>query len=304
MKTDRKQINKVVQPDHSLKTSSASSCHILSPFPFDHRNNCQEMDYSIIASELITNIKSGGTAGHSNGLSKIESQQWNGKFLLGLHEPMRHCICIMNSLFNCLMSSSSSPKKALSTFFRWYRKYFMVYIKCQYRVKTKLLFPFLHLRYNEKLRILESYTDIIALMEKILERKNSLHANPRYLDDDTRKSFFLTRIQEDIQKLGTIVNETLTIEERLFHPALSRTFTEDEFVKYMMPKVFHIIRPKRAMIPWIIECSKPWDQQRGSFAYKNALSFFHRIFYKLFWYRHWKKNVLVPMQSMVAPELL
>nr|CCA15487.1 conserved hypothetical protein [Albugo laibachii Nc14] len=303
MQTDRIRGNRLGRPDNSLTITPVSPGQVLSPCPFDHRKSNQEMNYSFKTSKSLMPAKSSGTA-VSSGLSDIESQQWNGKFLLGLHEPMRHSIFIMNSLVNCLVNSTSPPAKALFTFFRWYRKYVMVYIKCQYRVKTKLLFPFLRLRYNEKLRITESYADIIALMEKILEGKNSLCVNPKYLNDETRKSVFLTRIQEDTQTLGAMLNQTLNAEEKLFHPALSRTFTEDEFVKYMMPRIFQSIRPKRAMIPWIIECSKLWDQQRGTFAYKNALSFVDRTLYRLFWYRHWRKNVLVPMQSMVAPDIV
>ncbi|KAF1775444.1 FAM177 family [Phytophthora cactorum] len=117
--------------------------------------------------------------------SAVFSQQrdwsWSAKFLLGIHEPIRHALFVMDRFLE--QSQSQSKPEASHTlaleshvaeFFLWFKTYFVEYLLCQHEVKAAVLLPMLNLPVSTKQQILDVYQDIKQMLAQIQQLERAL----------------------------------------------------------------------------------------------------------------------------------
>jgi hypothetical protein len=231
-------------------------------------------------------------------LSQLELRdRWSSKFLLGLHEPMRHALYVIDRFLE--RAQSKDPESSdwnTATFFAWFADYFCEYLQAQQRIKANVLRPLVHVKYAAKREIAECYEEIIFMMNAIMMQEELFPMTAASAVQSWQRR--VQTLQEDIRKLNVVIYHVLNLEERALQPALIATFNEETFYKFVMPRVYGCARPKRLVIPWIIERTKVWGNKNDVSMFKKQLSFPSRFLYDRIWYPHFVRHVVAAMKVL------
>ncbi|KAI9906847.1 hypothetical protein PsorP6_004168 [Peronosclerospora sorghi] len=239
--------------------------------------------------------------------SAIFSEQrewsWSVKFLLGIHEPIRHALFVMDRFLEQSQSQSrpeASHTLAMEThvaeFFLWFKTYFVEYLQCQHDVKVSVLLPLLNLPVSTKQEIVYVYQDISQLLVQIQQLERAL-----CVSGACSASSWLLRLQvlqTEIRQLNRTLHATLNMEETTLHTAMSAAFTERAFHSHIMPRIFRAIRAKRVVVPWIVERSKIWGGETEQSSIQGMLPFSAKFMYRKIWRPYFMSNVAVAMKNL------
>ncbi|RLN82558.1 hypothetical protein BBJ28_00009502 [Nothophytophthora sp. Chile5] len=241
-------------------------------------------------------------------LSEPRDWSWSAKFLLGVHEPIRHALFVTDRfLQQSLEPQANPPQKGRSVdtialeahvaeFFAWFKSFFVEYLRCQHEVKAAVLLPLLQLPAATKSQILDVYKDIYQLLAQIQQLERAL-----CVSGACSASSWLLRLdvlRSEIRQLNSTLHATLDLEETALHPALTAAFTERAFYAHVMPRVFRAIRAKRVVVPWIVERSKIWGGEAEQRSIQGLLPFSARFLYRKIWRPYFMSNVAVAMTNL------
>lgn len=230
-------------------------------------------------------------------LSQLDVRdRWSSKFLLGLHEPVRHALYVINRFLELAHTKDSVYEWNTATFFSWFGDYFCEYIQAQHLIKATVLRPLMQIKYTAKREIAECYEEITFMLDAIKMHKELVQSTTT--TDPRSRRRRLQALQEDIRKLNVVLYHVLNLEERALQPALISTFNEATFYRFVMPRVYNAARPKRLIIPWIIERSKVWGGHEETSMFKKQLSFPSRFLYDRVWYPHFVRHVVAAMKVL------
>ncbi|GMF33842.1 unnamed protein product [Phytophthora fragariaefolia] len=228
---------------------------------------------------------------------------WSARFLLGIHEPIRHALFVMDRFLEQSQTRSKpepSHTLALEThvaeFFLWFKAYFVEYLQCQHEVKTSVLLPLLNLPVTTKQQILDVYQDISQMLAQIQQLERAL-----CVSGACSASSWLLRLQvlqTEIRQLNRTLHAALNMEETTLHSAMSAAFTERAFRTHIMPRVFRAIRAKRVVVPWIVERSKIWGGDIEQRSIQGMLPFSAKFMYRKIWRPYFMSNVAVAMKNL------
>lgn len=238
---------------------------------------------------------------------------WAVKFLLGLHEPLRHALFVMDRFLEQSYGHQPEPTQqpplslqravALEShvrqFFAWFKTYFVEYLRCQHDLKAGVLHPLLKLKYSTKLEVAKTYDEIdqfvaqLQLQERVLCTTAASSAS-----EPAAWLVRLEALQLEIRRLNLTLHGVLNLEERTLHPALSATFTEKTFHQYVMPRLFRAIKAKRVIVPWILDRSKVWGGEAEQQSIQSMLPFSARFLYRKLWLPYFRNNIAGAMKSL------
>ncbi|DBA03271.1 TPA: hypothetical protein N0F65_011630 [Lagenidium giganteum] len=221
------------------------------------------------------------------------AQNWDARFLLSVHEPIRHALFVVD---NFLEKDIANPSAAASMneFFTWFRLHFVEFLKCQHSIKSSVLQPLLQVNYSASGTVAESYDAIYVMVDEILHQEASL-VSPAKTHSRVER---VEELQNNIRKLNLDIRNVLHIEEKMFGTALLATFTEHSFNRYVMPRVFRSIRPKRIMFPWMVERAKVWGGPKDAKAIRDQLSFTGRFLYDRVWHPYFVNHIAAAMKHL------
>ncbi|KAG7394918.1 hypothetical protein PHYBOEH_004475 [Phytophthora boehmeriae] len=235
--------------------------------------------------------------------SEQRDWSWSARFLLGVHEPIRHALFVMDRFLEQSQTQSKPDMPntlALEThvteFFAWFKTYFVEYLQCQHEVKATVLLPLLNLSASTKQQILGVYQDIAQMLTQIQQLERAL-----CVSGACSASSWLLRLQvlqTEIRQLNRTLHATLNMEEATLHPAMSAAFTERAFQSHIMPRVFRSIRSKRVVVPWIVERSKMWGGVAEQRTIQGMLPFSAKFMYRKIWRPYFMSNVAVAMKNL------
>ena len=235
--------------------------------------------------------------------SEQKDWSWSAKFLLGIHEPIRHALFVMDRFLEQSQSQSkpeASHTLALEThvaeFFLWFKTYFVEYLQCQHEVKASVLLPLLNLPASTKQQVLDVYQDISQMLAQIQQLERAL-----CVSGACNASSWLLRLQvlqTEIRQLNRTLHAALNMEEETLHPAMGAAFTERAFHSHIMPRVFRAIRAKRVVVPWIVERSKVWGGETEQLSIQGMLPFSAKFMYRKIWRPYFMSNVAVAMKNL------
>jgi hypothetical protein len=225
---------------------------------------------------------------------------WSAKFLLGIHEPIRHALFVMDRFLQQSFEQQQQPathENHVRQFFTWFKTYFVEYLKCQHELKTSVLHPLIQVKYTTKQEISKTYEEIYQFIAQIQHQERQLTSSVGVKD----RSTWLVRLealQKEIRKLNLTLHGVLNLEEKTLHPALSSTFTEKTFHQYVMPRVFRSIKAKRVVVPWILERSKVWGGEAEQQSIQGMLPFSAKFLYRKIWRPYFMSNVAGAMKNL------
>ncbi|RLN53690.1 hypothetical protein BBJ29_001337 [Phytophthora kernoviae] len=173
-------------------------------------------------------------------------------------------------------------------FFSWFKQYFIEFVKNQHDVKTKVLLPLVAIKFVDKRDVVAFYEGVYALMDVIVAQEDGLVFSATSAESWQNR---LTILQDDIRRLNHLLFNVLALEEEAFKPAIELAFSESAFQRYVMPRVFRATRPKRIMIPWIVERSRVWGGTKVIKAYKDDLPFTARFLYDHVWHPYFVTHI-------------
>lgn len=235
--------------------------------------------------------------------SEQNEWSWSARFLLGIHEPIRHALFVMDRFLEQSQTQSKpehSNTVALEThvseFFVWFKTYFVEYLRCQHDVKATVLLPLLNLPAVTKQQILDVYRNIAQMLTQIQQLERAL-----CVSGACSASSWLLRLQvlqTEIRQLNRTLHSTLNMEETTLHAAMSAAFTEHAFQTHIMPRVFRSIRAKRVVVPWIVERSKIWGGESEQRSIQGMLPFSAKFLYRKIWRPYFMSNVAVAMKNL------
>lgn len=246
-------------------------------------------------------------------VEKIE-WNWSVRFLLGIHEPIRHALFVMDRFLE--QSHKQQQVMALehhtTEFFAWFKTYFVEYIKSQHDVKIKVLYPLVKVKPSTKQEILRTYSDIYALLSQIQQQEYALLPTAKTTTTSTftrtrtnRQSLerpaWLVRLdtlQKSIRRLNMTLHGVLNLEEKTLNPAMAAAFNEKTFQEYVMPRLFRAMHAKKVVIPWIVERSKVWGGETEQKSLQGMLPMTSRFLYKKIWRPYFMSNVAVAMKNL------
>lgn len=236
-------------------------------------------------------------------LSNQRDWTWSAKFLLGIHEPIRHALFVMDRFLEQSQSQSkpvASHTLALEShvaeFFFWFKAYFVEYLLCQHEVKAAVLLPMLNLPEPTKQNILDVYHTIKQMLAQIQQLERAL-----CVSGACSASSWLLRLQvlqSEIRQLNRTLHSALNREEMTLNAAMSAAFTERAFQSHIIPRIFRAIRAKRVVVPWIVERSKIWGGETEQRSIQGMLPFSAKFMYRKVWRPYFLNNVAVAMKNL------
>lgn len=291
--------------DHGGNTRSTTSLLLIS-----------NADVQVVSASAHTPVPPPSTHNGSVVFSTVFSQDhkwnWASKFLLGLHEPMRHALFVMDRFLaqsdqaqqqtqrqlqpQATPMSAAGLEKHVREFFAWFKAYFVEYLTCQHKVKTTVLQPLIQLRHATKLEITTTYDEIFDVVAQIERQERQLSLS--ITRDPVIWHIRLENLQAAIRRLYLTMHAVLNLEEKTMHPALSATFSERTFHQYVMPRVFRSIKAKRVVVPWILERSKFWGGEGEQQSIQGMLPFSAKFLYRKFWRPYFINNVASAMKNL------
>lgn len=224
---------------------------------------------------------------------------WSVKFLLGLHEPIRHALFVMDRFLeqSYKQQQMATLENHVLEFFTWFKTYFVEYLKCQHELKTCVLHPLIQIKFSTKQEIIKTYEEIYQFLAQIQQQERKLCSSVGVKDPSTWL-MRLEALQKEIRKLNMTLHAILNLEEKTLHPALSSAFTEKTFHQYVMPRVFRSIKSKRVVVPWILERSKVWGGEAEQQSIQGMLPFSAKFLYRKIWRPYFMSNVAGAMKNL------
>ncbi|EGZ28275.1 hypothetical protein PHYSODRAFT_293856 [Phytophthora sojae] len=221
---------------------------------------------------------------------------WNSQFLLGLHEPVRHALYVIDQFLERSRNLTSPMNWNVSEFFSWFKLHFIEFVRNQRDVKMKVILPLVVIKFVEKRDIVALYQAIFALVDVIIAQEDDLVFSAASSADSWQTR--LGMLQDDIRRLNHLLFNVLGLEEEAFKPAIELAFSETAFQRYVMPRVFRATKPKRVMVPWIVERSRVWGGTKVAKAYKDDLSFTARFMYDHVWHPYFDTHIASAMKHL------
>lgn len=223
-------------------------------------------------------------------------RSWHARFLLGIHEPVRHALFVIDRFLERIQRLRSPTEWNVNEFFLWFKTHFVEFVKNQHDVKTKVLLPLLRMDYQVKRDILLCYDRIFQVLDTIVAQEDCIVFSAASASSSWQDQLFV--LQSDIRKLNLLVNSILTAEEKVLSPLLERTFSELNFQRYVVPRIFRASKPKRVVIPWIVERCRVWGGDKAAQAYKDELPFTARFLYDRMWLPYFVSHVAQAMKHL------
>lgn len=227
------------------------------------------------------------------------SWDWSIKFLLGIHEPMRHALFVMDRFLQQSrrqQAQSIALENHVLEFFSWFKTYFVEYLRTQHSIKMAVLYPLMTVKYSTKLEIMKCYEDVLSNTDRICKQEAEVCESSR-----RERSVWIVQLdglQKDVRKLSMLLHSVLNLEEQTLHTALAATFTEHTFYTYVMPRLFRGIKSKRVVIPWIVERSEAWGGQKEKTKVQSMLPFSAKFLYRKIWKPYFMANIALTMQNL------
>lgn len=184
----------------------------------------------------------------------------------------------------------------VSEFFSWFKLHFIEFVRNQRDVKMKVILPLVVIKFVEKRDIVALYQAIFALVDVIIAQEDDLVFSAASSADSWQTR--LGMLQDDIRRLNHLLFNVLGLEEEAFKPAIELAFSETAFQRYVMPRVFRATKPKRVMVPWIVERSRVWGGTKVAKAYKDDLSFTARFMYDHVWHPYFDTHIASAMKHL------
>ncbi|GMF18205.1 unnamed protein product [Phytophthora lilii] len=221
---------------------------------------------------------------------------WNSQFLLGLHEPVRHALYVIDRFLERSRDLTSPMNWNVGEFFSWFKLHFVEFVRNQHDVKTKVLLPLVVIKFVEKRDIVALYQAIFALVDVIVGQEDDMVLSAASSADSWQTRLGL--LQDDIRRLNHLLFNVLALEEEAFKPAIELAFSESAFQRYVMPRIFRATKPKRVMVPWIVERSRIWGGTKVAKAYKDDLPFTARFLYDHVWHPYFDSHIASAMKHL------
>lgn len=249
---------------------------------------------------------------------------WAAKLLLALHEPLRHSLHVMDRFLasahashtgldqhagqairhslaerrrtTASIAAATALEARVTTFFNWFKTHFVDFLTCQHSIKTGVLHPLVGLKVDIKHDILARYRDVFLQLEQIQQLERALCVRGACGLSAWRRR--LDVLRREVHQLHEALHETLELEDRSLHTALSNAFTEQTFVRYVMPRVFRSIRNKRVVVPWVVERAKMWGGLEEYERVQALLPFSARLLYRKIWRQYFLTNVQVAIKNL------
>lgn len=230
-----------------------------------------------------------------------ERREWNwaAKFLLSVHEPIRHALFVMDRFLEQTHRASDvvTLEGHVTSFFVWFKTYFAEYLRSQHEIKKSVLLPLLTIKSTTKQEILHTYEDIYASLDQIQEQERALYWTGGNNDFSLWQSR-LDLLQREVRRLNLTLYSVLNLEENTLSVALTDTFTHKTFHSYVMPRIFRSIKAKRVVVPWILERSKVWGGQEEQRSIQGMLPFSAKFMYRKIWRPYFMSNVAFAMKNL------
>jgi hypothetical protein len=224
---------------------------------------------------------------------EVVDMSWNSQFLLGLHEPVRHALFVIDRFLE--RSQEADVDWNVSEFFHWFKEHFVEFVRNQHHVKTAVLLPLVAVKFTDKREIAACYESIFVLLDEIMVQEAKLVS---VASSDQSWQDHLQILQGDIRRLNFLLFNVLTLEEETLKPAIGESFTEQTFQRYVMPRVIRHSRPKRVVIPWIVERSRVWGGDKVAHAYRDELPFTARFMYDHAWQPYFVSHIASAMKNL------
>ncbi|KAG1690343.1 hypothetical protein DVH05_028223 [Phytophthora capsici] len=292
--------------EHSSEENSSvvtpSSILSLGPLRMDANTLRRELssdDFASVKNAPVSGpMRKGERVVFSNVLTRNDEvdMSWNSQFLLGLHEPVRHALFVIDRFLERSRDLKSPMNWNVREFFTWFKLHFVEFVRNQHDVKTTVLLPLVVIKFVEKRDILALYQAIFALVDVVVAQEDDLVFSAAASADSWQTR--LGMLQDDIRRLNHLLFNVLALEEEAFKPAIELAFSEKAFHKYVMPRIFRGTRPKRVMVPWIVERSRVWGGTKVAKAYKDDLSFTARFLYDHVWHPYFETNIASAMKHL------
>lgn len=228
------------------------------------------------------------------GADNTVETSWHARFLLGIHEPVRHALFVIDRFLDRIQLRGSDWN--VPAFFQWFKTHFVEFVKNQHDVKTKVLVPLLQLDGRVTRDVRECYARIYDVLDAIVAQEDQIVFSAASASASWRDQLF--GLQSDIRKLNLLVHSILTAEEKVLSPLLGRTFSAANFQRYVVPRIFRASKPKRVVIPWIVERCRIWGGDDVAQAYKDDLPFTARFLYDRMWLPYFVSHVGVVMKQL------
>ncbi|RLN94579.1 hypothetical protein BBJ28_00003111 [Nothophytophthora sp. Chile5] len=223
---------------------------------------------------------------------------WNSQFLLGLHEPVRHALFVIDRFLERSRDAASPMEWNVSEFFLWFKLHFIEFVKNQHDVKTTVLLPLIAIKFVEKREIMACYDAIYVLLDAVTAQEDALVFSAA--SSTTSWQERLTTLQADIRHLNFLLFNVLALEEEAFKPAIELAFSEHAFQRYVMPRIFRASKPKRVVMPWIVERCRVWGGDKAARAYRDDLPFTARFLYDHVWHPYFITHIASAMKHLDA----
>lgn len=292
--------------EHSSEEGSSvvtpSTILSLGPLRMDADTLRRELSLDDFANVLSTPVsgpvRKGEKVVFSNVLTRNDEvdMSWNSQFLLGLHEPVRHALYVIDRFLERSRDQQSPMNMNVREFFGWFKLHFVEFVRNQHEVKSTVLLPLVVIKFVEKRDIVALYQAIYALMDVIIAQEDDLVFSAASSADSWQ--IRLGMLQDDIRRLNHLLFNVLSLEEEAFKPAIELAFSEKAFQRYVMPRIFRATKPKRVMVPWIVERSRVWGGVKVAKAYKGDLSFTARFLYDHVWHPYFETNIAYAMKHL------
>lgn len=220
---------------------------------------------------------------------------WNSQFLLGLHEPIRHALFVIDRFLGRSHSTAAGVDWNVSEFFHWFKEHFVEFVKNQHHVKSVVLLPLLAVKFTDKREISACYNAIFLLIDGILGQEEQLIS---VASSERAWQERLQTLQGDIRRLNFLLLNVLSLEEEALKVAIGESFTEQTFQRFVMPRIIRHSRPKRVVIPWIVERSRVWGGEKVAHQYRDELPFTARFMYGHAWHPYFVSHIASAMKNL------
>lgn len=281
-------------------TYASASASAVTPFRGQLRKGISEEELERVASVPVSGPQQlhGERAVFSPVLATNNQvdKSWHAHFLLSLHEPVRHALFVIDRFLARLQSRSSPADGSVAEFFAWFKTHFVEFVKNQHDVKTKVVLPLLRVDYVVKRDFQHCYDRIFDVLDAISAQEDEIVFSAASASGTAAWQDTLAVLQIAIRKLNLLVNSALTAEERVLSPVLGRTFSSSNFQRYVMPRIFRASKPKRVVIPWIVERYRIWGGDAAAQAYRDELPFTARFLYERMWLPYFVSHVAQAMK--------
>nr|CCA15468.1 conserved hypothetical protein [Albugo laibachii Nc14] len=214
---------------------------------------------------------------------------WSAKFLLGIHEPLRHAIYVIDSFFKhlpvemeavCLDKHLPNMYHCVQEIISFFRSAFSSFMKSQQHCKCAILLPLLPQLRSTLKKTLKQLYDTMGAQYVRMEAQYSVLGMSLKRNNWTCWLLELARFRSNFYELGTTLQGVLNMEERQLEPAMRQAFTKSTFQAYVLPRLLKSFKSKCIVLVWMIERSKVWggksEQSEWVSLMPHTVKFFYR----------------------------